>query len=764
MRVNTPLICRVASACWLSVVIAFGALSADAKGFALYSNGRLIGYSPDGTIDLENLPPQFSRLANESRLTVQPASAIAASRAAGGEKVLSTATWAQDGAFNKLAPAGCPAGCVATAMGIVMKYHNWPPTGTGSHSYNDKGTQHSFDYRTDFDFQAMQPDFIGHSTASADAISKLLYACGVAVDMDYDYGISSAHMTYAARALSMYFRYSPDYDIKFSSEYSASELIDAAIKDIDANRPVLVAGYDPYSGSNHAFVIDGYDSRSFLHVNWGWGGNTNGFFDISAFEPNHFITGISPLKSELETESVWPEGRVSFSPEYYKTYGLTTDCADIRQGQPFHFAVGDIYNGTGGDLGPMTYYIAHCDANGQIKEVLHTEYMGPLFDGRYENITISRELTCSNPVEGTDMLCLFYTDDSHPEKTRVYGYGTYPSGCSMTNHHVKTIPVEYELDKGVSVAPYFSDLPDIYEAVAGMPLFYSINASDDVSAVTIWHGDLAVETLTGNNIHGGSGYNAAWWIIAGNNCEKTIKVHLTSDLGPVVRDAVVHVDGPGWLGSIIYEGYDINELTSLKVIGTINTYDISYVSSWCKNLQVIDLSETELVEVEYSDTPAALPDRSFCFRPLRKIQLPPALIGIGADALRATELAEIDLPHTIRSIGENALGNNPKLRKVIARMSEPVAVSGDTFEDAGEATLVVNVGCRAKYAAAEGWKNFGNIVEEQLMSSVDAITVAADNNLREIYDLTGRKISASDMRHGGVYIVRDGAGTRKMTF
>lgn len=764
MKVNTTLICRVASACLVSVVIAFGALSADAKGFALYSNGRLIGYSPDGTIDLDNLPPQLSRLANESRLTVQPASAIAASRAAGGEKVLSTANWAQEGAFNKFTPAGCPAGCVATAMGIVMKYHDWPPTGTGSHSYNDEGTQHSFDYRTDFDFQAMQPDFIGHSTASADAISKLLYACGVAVDMNYNYGWSVANTNEVARALSMYFRYSPDYDIKFSFEYSASELIDAAINDIDANRPVLVAGYDPDSGSNHAFVIDGYDSRSFLHVNWGWGGNTNGFFDISAFSPELFITGISPLKSELEAESVRPEGRVSFKPEYYKTYGLATDCADIRQGQPFHFAVGDIYNGTDGDLGPMTYYIAHCDADGQIKEVLHTEYMGPLFAGRYDNITISRELTCSNPVESTDLLCLFYTDDSHPEKTRVYGYGTYPSGCSMTNHTVRTIPVEYELDKGVSVAPYYSHLPDIYEAVAGMPLFYAINASDEVSAVTLWRGDLAVETLRGNNIHGGGGYNAAWWITAGNNCEKTIRVRLTSDLGPVVRDAVVYVDGPGWLSTKINEGYDTDELTSLKVVGTVNTSDLHWVSSACRNLQEVDLSETELVEVEYPDTPAPLPFRSFSAMPLRKLLLPPALIGIGVEVLRATELTEIDLPHTVGSIGENALGYNPKLRKVIARMSEPVAVSGDTFEDVGEATLVVNIGCRAKYAAAEGWKNFGNIVEEQLMSSVNDITVAADNNIRETYDLTGRKIAASDMRHGGVYIVRDGSGTRKMTF
>ena len=31
------------------------------------------------------------------------------------------------------------AGCVATAMGMVMKFWEWPQTGTGSHSYNPEG-------------------------------------------------------------------------------------------------------------------------------------------------------------------------------------------------------------------------------------------------------------------------------------------------------------------------------------------------------------------------------------------------------------------------------------------------------------------------------------------------------------------------------------------------------------------------------------------------------------------------------------------------
>ena len=47
--------------------------------------------------------------------------------------------WNQTAPFNNLCPGSgntkSAVGCVATAMAQVMKYHNWPTTGTGSYSY-----------------------------------------------------------------------------------------------------------------------------------------------------------------------------------------------------------------------------------------------------------------------------------------------------------------------------------------------------------------------------------------------------------------------------------------------------------------------------------------------------------------------------------------------------------------------------------------------------------------------------------------------------
>lgn len=40
------------------------------------------------------------------------------------------------------------------------------------------------------------------------------------------------------------------------------------------------------STGGHAFVIDGYSSDRFFHVNWGWGGVSDGYFRLTAMDPS----------------------------------------------------------------------------------------------------------------------------------------------------------------------------------------------------------------------------------------------------------------------------------------------------------------------------------------------------------------------------------------------------------------------------------------------------------------------------------------------
>ena len=105
---------------------------------------------------------------------------------------LLTTTWDQFPYYNNLCPNGpngqAVTGCVATAMGQVMKYWNWPETGAGAYSYIDDiyGPQSADFEATTYDWEHM-PDYLNASSSSTEvnAVATLLYHCGVAVNMQY---------------------------------------------------------------------------------------------------------------------------------------------------------------------------------------------------------------------------------------------------------------------------------------------------------------------------------------------------------------------------------------------------------------------------------------------------------------------------------------------------------------------------------------------------------------------------------------------------
>jgi len=52
---------------------------------------------------------------------------------------------------------------------------------------------------------------------------------------------------------------------------------------LNASRPVFYGGSSTEAG--HAFVCDGYDTNNLFHINWGWGGMSNGYFELSSLKP-----------------------------------------------------------------------------------------------------------------------------------------------------------------------------------------------------------------------------------------------------------------------------------------------------------------------------------------------------------------------------------------------------------------------------------------------------------------------------------------------
>ena len=170
------------------------------------------------------------------------------------------------------------AGCVATAMGQVMKYWEWPQTGTGSHTYNPQGyEQQSANFgETEYHFELM-PNVLDSTSTEEEYFetAQFLHHLGISVNMQYSGSGSGAYSDDVPSSLRNYFRYTCDDHITnysgwgwggYSNEEWAQMLKDGGL---DEGIPLYYSGQDDNFQGGHAFVCDGYDENDYFHFNWG---------------------------------------------------------------------------------------------------------------------------------------------------------------------------------------------------------------------------------------------------------------------------------------------------------------------------------------------------------------------------------------------------------------------------------------------------------------------------------------------------------------
>jgi len=275
-------------------------------GFVIVSaNDRMpevLGYSDSGTFDYQTLPPDmkwwlaeyekeirdFLASDNSSLLSFVP------EKASDSREMIAplvTTKWNQSDPYNNLCPTDAGGrsvtGCVATALAQIVNYHKWPQgNGTGTYSYEWNGTPLSFDYgSTSFAWDKMRDEYNSSSPADAcAAVAELMYACGVGVNMKYSSRESSAYNFGISRVLVENLGYSGGVSIRSRDNYSAEQWEDLIYSELASGRPVLYTGQAESGG--HAFVCDGYEGNRYFHINWGWGGMSDGYFLLSALNPN----------------------------------------------------------------------------------------------------------------------------------------------------------------------------------------------------------------------------------------------------------------------------------------------------------------------------------------------------------------------------------------------------------------------------------------------------------------------------------------------
>lgn len=287
---------------------------ASGLGFVVISNddsfNAVLGVS-DKDYYGEFMPAGFKWWLNaiDESMTYYKANGISTVREYAVEPVkqLMTTQWGQDYPYNKYCPAvdgtTAPSGCQATAMAQIMKYHRYPETGSGMQVYTvvDKNGKKSTKFHrinTTYDWDNMR-DLYGfvYTDAEVEAVSKLMIDCGAAVKMEYTSTFSGSSQNDAALALINNFGYNSVTMMQcWKMFYNDEEWLEMIHHELSNNRPLLYRGTDVLQGG-HAFVFDGIDAEGKVHVNWGWNGSADGYYDFNNLAPN--VGGATSMYNDL---------------------------------------------------------------------------------------------------------------------------------------------------------------------------------------------------------------------------------------------------------------------------------------------------------------------------------------------------------------------------------------------------------------------------------------------------------------------------------
>lgn len=281
----------------------FSVYTQGAAGFVVVSRDDalppVLAYS-DSSIDPDDLPCGFEwwMRAVDMSASAKSALPLRVNRTAPlfSEPVgpLLQTQWGQDDPYNMLCPIykgeRAPTGCVATAVSQIMKYFEYPAQGKGNGYYQLGGTAGRVpeNISSVYEWDKMIDRYKGAKHVTEEqrlAVATLMKEVGLASHMDYNETGSAAYSLVASYGLCINFGYD-SLALRFllRDYYSNHEWMETIYKELSARRPILYGANDAGVGG-HSFVFDGYDADGLVHVNWGWDGKADGYYNVSDLAP-----------------------------------------------------------------------------------------------------------------------------------------------------------------------------------------------------------------------------------------------------------------------------------------------------------------------------------------------------------------------------------------------------------------------------------------------------------------------------------------------
>lgn len=291
----------------------------NSTGYAVVSGEdkmpAIVGYSSKGSLDEERMPPGLKDFLAAYKATVDSvrrgnriaiANVRAATRRVTGsitpvEPLLGGIVWNQGAPFNNQCPLydgenHAVTGCVATAMAQIMRYWKYPEQlkediGTYEISYINyytgetwTNTYGGIEKGIAYDWDNMLENYNStYNEAQADAVATLMLHCGTSVQMQYA-SSSGAYSSDVPGAFVKQFGYDEDLVQHLQRNiFDWDEWNEILQRELYEGRPFYYSGFASIGG--HAFVCDGIDADGYYHINWGWGGVSDDYFDITILNP-----------------------------------------------------------------------------------------------------------------------------------------------------------------------------------------------------------------------------------------------------------------------------------------------------------------------------------------------------------------------------------------------------------------------------------------------------------------------------------------------
>ena len=256
----------------------------------------VLGYSDKGEFDYNTLPDNarawfdmYSKMIQSIKKgELNPIKTFSSETSV---EPLITSKWNQGYPYWNYTPQvngkQCYTGCPATAMAQIAYYHQWPIASEGSVDYvtDSRNIHIETELNTTFDWANMTDIYSKDSSAeSCHAVAELMRDIGYAMRMDYTEEGSGQNQVGIAKGIVDHLGYDKAMRILYALCYEQEDWAEMLKDELNAGRPILYCGYTK-NQEGHAFVCDGYDTNGLFHINWGWGGVSDGYFVITALDP-----------------------------------------------------------------------------------------------------------------------------------------------------------------------------------------------------------------------------------------------------------------------------------------------------------------------------------------------------------------------------------------------------------------------------------------------------------------------------------------------